>query len=640
MAYQNVVMFWSDYGGGYWLRKISGSNEYDEWYQEWWARKRSQEFDPAVSHGKGQICHSEGGAPTGNKYICMQGYYNPSVGLGDAPYWSSDFYKPDIFSAHPEWCGYGDDLLGVNGSGFEGMLADYGQYDWYWCSIADGNHPWWPHWLIHLLEDYPESFPEIYRPIGCWRRMFKYTFGRPKKGNGEEIEVWKIWPGEEGDPPGYDPDAARKIMVTQASYSEILGGDSWEWCVAPTNAQIQSAWNALDPDVKAAVTKRHTHIDINCAASPDKPCYEADYHILNGLWGVMRYWQYIAAQDWLDITYIGIQYGYFETLEQILKDISPYGRHSSWGSMEIAVRSLKWKPWFADTWHSGHHYHGGDLVSAACPAAASNMGFNPFIINGVATFSCMSEHTSSGSFYSEWLQEPRLWSFTPIMPELYGFEGVNGGISHYINPTVDSTQDPYDDYNYGPQDFENGWRTIGYSLGYVYDQEIPGWYPFAEADTPIHVPRKVQAAFSITLKEAYWNDPYNKTIRLTALKNLKMRLNYRAIREGGGYLTDGCSIAIDGGVVNPGVAPSRDDQTASERFAYINFQLGTEADGSHNAHTHIDIVSDWPFDLFPTHNSMGSAKRQTQINKNIETTDGLGIIVEMDWDLFAEFVET
>ena len=613
MAFQNAIAFWSDLGGWGWLKKISS----DEVYQEWWARRNSGPITMYAVYPKGAICYASGGAPTGDKYACVKAHYNTTNDLGNTTYWSPDFYQPTRFSNQPIWTHYADDWLGCNASGFEAMLADFGTYDWYWCSVADGNHPAWLDWFAHMVDDEYAPSEGAPAPRGCWRRMFRYTFGKPKKSNGDEIEDWKIWPGTEGDPPGYNETKARQLMVTAAEYALIPTGQ-WMYTIAPTDAAIQAAWNALDDQVKADCIARHGPVDIDYGVTPNKPVYEMHHEMINDLWGVLRYWQYFDVSDWLTITPKVLCYAYQEHFALDYNFTSPSQLQSDVG----AFRNL---PWMCTPWESGKYYSGYKLVSAPCPSQANVGGFNEFVYNGKANFQLAAAHTSGSSFLADYLAGK--WSKFPVLPE-FGEEATHKGVTHYVNPSITV---------YG---VDGDWCKCGYSFGFTYWDDPPRWSAtLGEYTSPrTSFPRMTRAAANVRL--AVWDDPYDRSMRLTAAKNLKLRCWYRPVRVPYPPYADytGCKIEIDGGYATTTPCDTEEEQDEATRNAYFNFNPGQEDKGEYNALVTVGIVSDWPFDRVSDWITGGSLyKRWTEVNMNL-STDYSRAIAEIDWDKFADFV--
>jgi hypothetical protein len=247
---------------------------------------------------------------TGYFYRCIQDMppptyeVEPGVDAGWEDYWIQDtLYQPNFIFTDPYFVQYSDYLHCCNSSAFEKVLKDIGKFDWYWDPNA--TMPWWMYqqhyWLMtqHLAEPANghdiEAIRRYPKPRGCWRRVWRYTQNwderrDPTTGKyyrtqlsrfGKEIDidgkmVSMMWPGELGNPPGYDLQLTYhsyegglnynmwyyRHIIDQATYDFMERPASWSWqytqhyVVVDVEELFRQAYRAR-PNVELRIAERH-----------------------------------------------------------------------------------------------------------------------------------------------------------------------------------------------------------------------------------------------------------------------------------------------------------------------------------------------------------------------------------------------
>ena len=129
---------------------------------------------------------------------------------------------------------------------------DVTEYDWWW----DTGHPAVPWWLykarMNNRDEYGEEIVEgdWPEPRGCWRRTWRHSAGRVGGVGG------LMWPGEKGDPPGYDP---MKFIITQTVYNLIPEAHQKYYAVVAVEALHAAAYGE---DEEARIAARHDPVHI------------------------------------------------------------------------------------------------------------------------------------------------------------------------------------------------------------------------------------------------------------------------------------------------------------------------------------------------------------------------------------------
>lgn len=197
------------------------------------------------------------------------------------PAWSSQHgrYNTDDVVQYGDICrrcksGHdSEEVLAPDNDNYWGEVT---QFDWWW----DTAHPAVPIWLYkHQFDDHPEWWP---LPRGCWRRTWKHSAGRLGS---------LMWPGECGDPPGYQ---GLKLIVSAAAYAGIPEENRRWYCISNVE-QLHAA--AYGEEEEALIAKRHdpAHIRwieyINESTGQTEwaghPVYEMHHDLVNDLRNVL-----------------------------------------------------------------------------------------------------------------------------------------------------------------------------------------------------------------------------------------------------------------------------------------------------------------------------------------------------------------
>ena len=154
---------------------------------------------------------------------------------GGAEYWANSagqalpLHQPDYIPSDPLYVQFSDYLHTCNSSAYEKVLKNIGHFDWWWDDRGDGGFPTVPWWMYqehyykmteHRADPdagHAKMADERYPlPRGCWRRVWRYTMcWDHDRDEGQKARLGKIididgqkvsmmWPGELGNPPGYD----------------------------------------------------------------------------------------------------------------------------------------------------------------------------------------------------------------------------------------------------------------------------------------------------------------------------------------------------------------------------------------------------------------------------------------------------
>lgn len=227
----------------------------------------------------------------------------PGVHADWEDYWVKDIlYQPDFVSTTPLYVQYSDYLHCCNSSAFEKGLKDIGHYDWYW----DEKYPAVPwfmyqgHYYWRTMEQADPGVGHIQTafkrwppPRGCWRRVWRHIMqwnnDRDASGQyrnqrsrfGKEIDidgkmVSMFWPGEMGNPPGYDEQLTYwgyaynihynfwwyRHIITQQYYNQIEQpvGEEWKYnqhyVVVDVEELFRQAYRS-NSSVESRIAERH-----------------------------------------------------------------------------------------------------------------------------------------------------------------------------------------------------------------------------------------------------------------------------------------------------------------------------------------------------------------------------------------------
>ncbi len=246
-----------------------------------------------------------------NRYICTQTHIsnngNKPGTEGGAAYWTPYSWDPG-----KRWLemAYGEidrEYWLANASPFEAILKKLGTsyYDWYW----DEFSPYIPDGL-YLAEIFYENFvadpplnPPPPVPTGCWRRCWKYTMGY-----GEAGEMIVMWPGENGDPPGYVPGRA----IIDADEYDDIPSDFKKYYTAVDMALwgdhvVPAAWVTDyigDEDKQAAIAARHGASQIKQVGINTVYEHEILSQILNHARKVLEELSFVDGWDYISVTHL------------------------------------------------------------------------------------------------------------------------------------------------------------------------------------------------------------------------------------------------------------------------------------------------------------------------------------------------
>ena len=293
----------------------------DYWIKAWkhWCYYGPNNMDPTYDAGCANpmrdYCWGAGawtsGPPTYGYYTIGSAVYHntwfwraiqtsngvePGVTSGWEDYWVKDIlYQPGYIDTDPVYVQLSDYLHHCNSSAFEKVLKDIGEYDWFFDENA--AVPWWMyqnHYYLMMLDDANpgQGFADDARarwpiPRGCWRRIPRYTqawnIARNQRGRyGKEIMidgkmVSMMWPGELGNPPGYDEQLQYfatggngdhynmwyyRHLITQAQWDNMERPVAWTWqytqyyVVLPIEDMFKQAYRD-NPNVERFIRERH-----------------------------------------------------------------------------------------------------------------------------------------------------------------------------------------------------------------------------------------------------------------------------------------------------------------------------------------------------------------------------------------------
>jgi hypothetical protein len=225
------------------------------------------------------------------------GTVEPGVHADWEDYWvKTDLHQPDFVDSDPIYVQFSDYLHHCNSSAFEKVLKDIGEYDWYFDTDYPAM-PWWMYQNYYYLMMLEESDPGVGhkedaeqrwpRPRGCWRRIWRYTQAWNTARNqcsrfGKEIDidgkmVSMMWPGELGNPPGYDLQLQYhgthangttydawfyQHLITQQEFDNMQTpvGEEWKYnqyyVVVPVEDMFKQAYRN-NPAVERFIRERH-----------------------------------------------------------------------------------------------------------------------------------------------------------------------------------------------------------------------------------------------------------------------------------------------------------------------------------------------------------------------------------------------
>ena len=207
--------------------------------------------------------------------------------------WIEGAYQPQYSPETPIFTYFFDDYFNCNSSGFEKILYEMGSYDWYYCTTENGDYPASPKWLVDLLDVPTAGWPTA---TSCWRRIWKYTFGRPKDGNGDYLPDHYIWPGSETPPMNGEP---HQLIVTQSVFDSINVTRQWRYQVEKTEDEILTAYELIPEADRTKCLKRHDSIRYNYGnpSNQSNEYWEIWRNQMKDMWTVLSYLEFLNAED-------------------------------------------------------------------------------------------------------------------------------------------------------------------------------------------------------------------------------------------------------------------------------------------------------------------------------------------------------
>jgi len=338
-SYQAHIIHIVESQGSKYLKKVDA-----EWIATWTALQPKLLWTLSYNYAVGDIVYKE--TPDDEiLYVAKVAHTSsatnePGEGENWQEYWATPAYNPEYIRSHPVYVELGRKastqpetsyswMWGCNDSAFELCLRDLGknesvyptwaadhglyykgevvqygdsckrclveheshpdrspdnaafwgkvvQYDWWW----DTAHPAIPYWLRKKREnENPGDWP---LPRGCWRRTWKHSPGR--LGD-------LMWPGEYGDPPGYEP---MKFIVSPAVYAQIPVANR-KYYACPDVEALHAA--AYGDSAERLIAKRHDPVHTRHIRYYDEkagqskwahhPVYELHHDIVNDMRNVL-----------------------------------------------------------------------------------------------------------------------------------------------------------------------------------------------------------------------------------------------------------------------------------------------------------------------------------------------------------------
>lgn len=264
----------------------------DQFVIDWEYAETDGQWQPNGYYTRGTIVYKNDANDLGDpRWVCTQNHTDsggdkePGTAGGE-DYWMTPAYQPEYFREHPVYVPFSHEYWRCNCSALELMLRELSEdsedYDWYW----DTSYPAVPLWLYTNWKVgdnfYPNGTDDWPKPRGCWRRTWRHSMGRVGS---------MMWPGEKGDPPGYEP---RHFIVDQATYNQIPADNKKYYKVVDVENLYTEAYTDAH---EALIAERHDPVQIRKLKYYDQdadenkikehPLYEIHHDLINDLRNVL-----------------------------------------------------------------------------------------------------------------------------------------------------------------------------------------------------------------------------------------------------------------------------------------------------------------------------------------------------------------
>jgi len=311
-GYQAMVIAVIEEAGNYFVSKVDGGwvtlweDRPTNYASDWQAGLAYSAYDPIGGGGPSVVWDGLDGEGRIIIYSCIKDH-DPSAAGNKPPnaeFWELGEWHPDKYEHVPYYARYRSSIPGIgtieetvaesdawgeNNSAFEKCLNDIGHYDWWW----DSTYPYRPQWLAYRRDNSGLPNTNWPLPVGCWRKCFRRSFGRPN-----DVAKNMMWPGAT-EPEGYDKGY---ILVTQAQYDAMPAGNDHFYKIAPTTSEIETAYANLDSTLKTELEARHAPVQYQYRGDDKYPEYEIHFEMLNDMYLVLNELKYYNGESTFDVT--------------------------------------------------------------------------------------------------------------------------------------------------------------------------------------------------------------------------------------------------------------------------------------------------------------------------------------------------
>ena len=287
-AYQDQVIKTAEDNGSVYLKAVD-----ERWIENWLWAQDIELWVVEWSYSAGAIVYTD--AADDVFYVALVNHSStadtkPGDGVDWEDKWMLGTYQPEPVRNQPVYVELAGTVSvspgltnswfwGCNDSAYELLLRDLAgpdQFDWWF----DKSFPAVPIWLYKKQFDPDRNDWPL--PRGCWRRTWKHSMGRVGS---------MMWPGEKGDPPGYD---AMKLIVTQTVYNQMPEASRRWYTVSDVEGLHTQAYGAEEEDL---VAKRHDPVQTvrkrwydkrrGCYRWASHPMWELHHDLVNDLRNVL-----------------------------------------------------------------------------------------------------------------------------------------------------------------------------------------------------------------------------------------------------------------------------------------------------------------------------------------------------------------